>query len=136
MGVGRQRKPGHPSTTTCITVNIPTFNQIGHAMERVARITAILIAATMAAAMVTIRAIENLSTLTANLTRRPLRTLIDLVPAVPAKPNYPHYLPAVPILTGAELMALWGAEFVDEPAPVRPVARRKPAKATKVAVGA
>jgi hypothetical protein len=108
-------------------------------MERVARITAILIAATMAAAMVTIRAIENLSTLTANLTSRPLRTLIDLVPAVPAvpaKPNYPHYLPAVPILTGAELMALWGAEFVDEPAPVRPVARRRPAKATKVALGA
>jgi hypothetical protein len=137
MGVGQQRKPGHPSTTTCITVNItvPTSAQIGATLERVARIIAVLVAATMAAGFVVSQTLTGLATIARNLTRRPLRTLIDLVPAVPAKPNYPHYLPEVPILTGAELMALWGAEFVDEPAPVRPVARRKPAKATKVAVG-
>lgn len=58
---------------------------------------------------------------------------------------------AVPILTGPELIALWGAEILPDedpaPAPAKPVsrrrkttaarttARRKPAKATKVQAG-
>jgi hypothetical protein len=118
------------------TITIPTTVQIGSTLERVARAIAVLIAAVIAAGMVTIQLIENLSTLVANLTSRPLRTLIDLIPTVPdAKPV--HDLPPVPILTGAELMAMWGAEFVDEPKPARKrSARRKSASVRKpVAVG-
>ena len=120
------------------TITVPTTVQIGTALERVARAIAIAIAAAIAAGMVTIQAIENLSTLVAKLTSRPLRTLIDLIPTVPApEPVVAHSLPAVPILTGAEFMVMWGAEFIDdEPAPARKrTARRKSASATKVAVG-
>jgi len=120
-------------------MSIPTTVQIGSALERVARTIAIAIAATMAAGMITAQLIENLSTLVARLTTRPLQTLIDLIPTVPAPvPVVAHDLPAVPILTGAEFMVMWGAEFVDdEPKPARKrSARRKPAGATKVAVGA
>jgi hypothetical protein len=122
-----------------MTITIPTTVQIGSTLERVARAIAVLIAVTMAAGMITAQFIENLSTLVTRLTTRPLRTLIDLIPTVPAPvPVVAHDLPAVPILTGAEFMVMWGAEFVDdEPKPARKrTARRKPASATKVAVGA
>ena len=139
MGVGRQRKPGHPSTTTCITVNIPTSNQIGASMERIARIAAILIAATMAAGFT----LTGLATLATNLTRRPLATLIDLVPTVPAPDPTPA--PNLITLLGAEILT--DAEMAIEiarydassqrkrPATTKPSARRKPAGATKVAAG-
>lgn len=141
MGVGRQRKPGHPSTsTTCITVNIPTSNQIGTAMERIARIIAVMIAATMAAGFITRQTLTGVATLATRLTRRPLATLIDLIPSVTPTPA-----PAPNLLTllGAEVLT--DEQMVAEiarydarkrPATAKPSARRKPAAATKVAVGA
>ena len=140
MGVGRQRKPDHPSTTTCITVNIPSSNQIGHAMERVARIAAILIAATVAAVFITRQTLTGIATIATSLTRRPLRTLIDLVPVVTPAPA-----PSLLTLLGAEILtdAEMAAEIArydassqrKRPATAKPTARRKPAAATKVAVG-
>ena len=141
MGVGQQRKPGHPSTTTCITVNIPTSNQIGAAMERIARITAILIAATMAAYATTQSGIRAIATLATRLTRRPLRTLIDLVPSVtPTPAPAPNLLTLLgaEILTDEQMMieiARYDADTRKRPATKKPTARRKPAAATKVAVG-
>ncbi len=122
-----------------MSITIPTTVQIGSTLERIARAIAIAIAAVMAAVMTTAQFIENLSTLVTRFTTRPLQTLIDLIPTVPAPvPVVAHDLPAVPILTGAEFMVMWGAEFVDdEPKPARKrTARRKPGPtARKVAVG-
>lgn len=143
MGVGRQRKPGHPSTTTCITVNIPTSAQIGTTLERIARIAAILIAATIAAVFITRQTLTGLATLATNLTRHPLATLIDLVPTVPAPDPTPA--PNLITLLGAEVltdeqMAIEIARYDassqrKRPATTKTTARRKPAGAKKVAVG-
>lgn len=145
MGVGQQRKPGHPSTTTCITVNftVPSSNDIGTTLERIARIAAILIAATMAAGYITRQTLTGLASFARNLTSRPLRTLIDLVPVVTPTPAP---TPSLLTLLGAEILT--DAELTAEiarydarsqrkrPATTKPSARRKPAAATKVAVGA
>jgi hypothetical protein len=122
-----------------MSITIPTTAQIGSTLERIARALAIAIAVTMAAGMVTIQAIENLSTLTAKLTSRPLSTLIDLIPETETVSPVKTTPFSVPILTGAEFMAMWNAEFIDdEPAPARKrPARRKPGPtARKVGGGA
>jgi len=121
-------------------MSIPTCNDIGATLERVARITAILIAATMAAGAVTRSALTRLATIARNLTTRPLRTLIDLIPVVtPAPaPNLITLLGAE-ILTDAETaaeIARYDADARKRPATTKPTVRRKPAAATKVAVGA
>ena len=121
-------------------MSIPTCNDIGATLERVARIVAILIAATIAAGAVTRSALTRLATLATSLTRRPLATLIDLVPvATPAPaPSLLTFLGAE-ILTDAEMaaeIARYDASSQRKrPATAKPTARRKPAAATKVAVG-
>jgi hypothetical protein len=123
-----------------MSITVPTSNQIGASMERIARIAAILIAATMAAVFITRQTLTGLATIARNLTSRPLRTLIDLVPSVTPTPA-----PAPNLLTllGAEVltdgqMAIEIARYDarKRPATTKTTARRKPAGATKVAVGA
>lgn len=118
-------------------MNIPTSAQIGTAMERIARIAAILIAATVAAVFITRQTLTGLATFVTSLTRRPLRTLIDLVPSVTPAPSLLTLLGAE-ILTD-EQMAIEIARYdasSQRKRPAKPTARRKPAAATKVAVGA
>ena len=122
-----------------MSITIPTTVQIGATIERIARAIAIAIAAVMAAGTVTSQTLAGLSTLVANLTSRPLSTLIDLIPETETVSPVKATPFSVPILTGAEFMAMWNAEFIDdEPAPARKrPARRKPGPtARKVAVGA
>ena len=82
-------------------ITVPTSAQIGTTLERIARIAAILIAATMAAGFITRQTLTGLATLARNLTSRPLRTLINLVPSVTPTPA-----PAPNLLTllGAEVL--------------------------------
>ena len=120
-----------------MSITIPTSNQIGAAMERIARITAILIAATMAAYATTQSGIRAIATIATRLTRRPLATLIDLIPSVTPAPNLLTLLGAE-ILTDEQMMieiARYDADARKRPATKKPTARRKPAAATKVAVG-
>lgn len=125
-----------------VNITIPTSNQIGTAMERIARITAILIAATIAAVFITRQTLTGIATLATRLTRRPLATLIDLVPSVtPAPAPTPSLLTLLgaEILTDEQMMieiARYDASSQRKrPATKKPTARRKPAAATKVAVG-
>lgn len=125
-----------------MSITVPTSNQIGAAMERAARLAAVLIAATVAAGFVVSQTLTGLATLATNLTTRPLRTLIDLIPSVTPTPA-----PAPSLLTllGAEILtdeqmmieiARYDASSQRKrPATKKPTARRKPAAATKVAVG-
>jgi hypothetical protein len=124
-----------------MSITIPTSNQIGASMERIARAIAILIATTMAAGAVTRSALTGLATIARNLTTRPLATLIDLIPVVTPAPA-----PNLLTLLGAEILTdeQMTAEIArydassqrKRPATAKPSARRKPAAATKVAVGA
>ena len=84
-----------------MSITIPTSAQIGTTLERIARITAILIAATMAAYATTQSGIRAIATIATRLTRRPLATLIDLIPSVTPTPA-----PAPNLLTllGAEIL--------------------------------
>jgi len=126
-------------------MSIPTCNDIGATLERIARITAILIAATMAAGFITRQTLGGIATLATSLTRRPLATLIDLIPVVTPAPT-PAPAPNLLTLLGAEIltdeqMTAEIARYVassqrKRPATAKPSARRKPAAATKVAVGA
>ncbi len=127
-----------------MSITIPTSNQIGASMERIARAIAILIATTMAAGAVTRSTLTSLATISRNLTSHPLATLIEMVPTVPA----PDPTPAPPLLTllGAEILTdeQMTAEIArydassqrKRPATAKPGARRKPAAATTVGVGA
>ena len=136
---------GTPPTynrTTTMFITVPTSAQIGTTLERIARIAAILIAATMAAGFITRQTLTGLATLARNLTSRPLRTLINLVPSVTPTPA-----PAPNLLTllGAEVLTdeqmaieIAGYDASSQrkrQATTKPSARRKPAGATKVAVG-
>ena len=124
-----------------MSITVPTTVQIGATLERVARITAILIAATMAAGMITRQTLEGIATLATSLTRRPLATLIDMVPVVTPAPA-----PNLLTLLGAEILtddqmvaeiARYDADAMRKrPETAKPIARRKPAAVTKVAVGA
>ncbi len=145
MGVGQAavNATGTPPTynrTTTMSITVPTSAQIGTTLERIARIAAILIAATMAAGFITRQTLTGLATLATNLTRRPLATLIDLVPTVPAPDPTPApnliTLPGAEVLTDEQMaieIARYGAR--KRPATTKTTARRKPAGATKVAVG-
>lgn len=144
MGVGRQRKPGTTqyNRTTAMFTTVPTSAQIGTTLERAARITAILVAATLAAGFITRQTLTGLAAIVTRLTRRPLATLIDLIPSVTPAPE-----PTPPLLTllGAEILtdaemvaeiARYDADARKRPATTKTTARRKPARATKVAAGA
>ena len=148
MGVGQAavNATGTPPTynrTTTMFITVPTSAQIGTTLERIARAIAILIAATMAAGFITRQTLTGLATIARNLTSRPLRTLIDLVPTVPA----PDPTPAPNLITLLEAEVLTDGQMAIEiarydassqrkrPATTKPSARRKPAGATKVAVG-
>lgn len=124
-------------------ITIPSSNEIGATLERAARAIAVLIAATIAAGFITRQTLGGLATLARNLTSRPLATLIELVPVVTPTPEP---TPSLFALLGAEILtdAEMAAEIArydassqrKRPATAKPAARRKPAKATKVAVGA
>lgn len=114
---------------------MPTSNQIGSTLERIARAIAILIAATVAAVFITRQTLTGLATIAISLTRRPLRTLIDLVPMVTPAPSLLTLLGAE-VLTDekmvAEIARYDASSQRKRPATAKPTARRKPAK---VAVG-
>jgi hypothetical protein len=117
-----------------------TTTDIGNALERAARTIAVLIAATMAAGFITRQTLTGLATLARNLTTHPLRTLIDLVPTVPApapEPSLVSLLNAT-ILTDEQMAGEIASAKRKRPAAkaTSPRVRRKPAAATKVAVGA
>ena len=121
-----------------MTITIPSTTDIGRTIERAARITAVLIAATLAAGFITRQTLSGLATFAINITRRPLRTLIELVPVVTPTPAP---TPSLLTMLGAELLTdeQMLAEIArydagarrKRPAATRPIARRKPAGGRK-----
>ncbi len=140
-----------------MTITVPTIAQIGSAMERSARTIAIAVAMTITIAHAVYQAgyrsgrfIHNLSGWLASATHHPLKSATmaaksalswaDRVLATPEPTPSLLTLLGAEILTDAEMaaeIARYDASSQRKrPATAKPAARRKPAKATKVAVGA
>ena len=135
MGTRAHRSRTEFDPMTSITV--PTCNQIASALESAARFLAAILVAVYVAGEMTGRAVHGLSDQLASFTRQPLQTLIDLIPTVEPQPELLTVLGAT--LLEPEALDLEIAAY-DAAQPAKParktVARRKPAKAPKVAVAA
>ena len=129
----------HRSRTTIrsVTITVPTSAQIASTLEGAARfIAAVLVAVYVAGA--TLRDwVAGAADFARRLTAQPLQTLLDLVPTVEPQPDLLTVLGAT--ILEPEALELEIAAY-DAAQPAKParktVARRKPAKATKVAVAA
>jgi hypothetical protein len=148
MGVGRQRKPGYPPITiSTMTITVPTSAQIGAALETSARRVAIAIAIAIVASGYVYRAgyavgrfVHKLSDWLARATHHPLKSATDVATAamgwaerVLSEPET-EAPPSLLSLLQAEILT--DAEMASEITRYDAIARRKPAKATRVAVGA
>ncbi len=117
-----------------MTVNVPTCNQIAASLEGSARIVAAVLVAVYVAGATLRDWVAGVATFTQRLTAQPLQTVLDLIPTVEPQPE-----PSVLEMLGATLLDPEALEIeiaAYDAAAKRPVARRKPAKATKVAVAA
>ena len=118
-----------------MTVSVPTCNQIASTLEGAARFLATIVAAVYVAGEMLGRAVHGLSDSLAAFTRQPLQTLIDAIPTIEPEPSVLEVLGAT--ILEPEALELEIAAYDEAAKPARKtVARRKPAKATKVAVAA
>ncbi len=118
-----------------MTINVPTSAQVADGLESTARFVAAVLVAVYVAGATLRDWIAGVATFSQKLTAQPLQTLLDLVPTGEPKPSVLDTLGAI-LLTTEELEAEIAAYDAAAKPAKRPVARRKPAKATKVAVAA
>ena len=116
------------------SINAPTCNQIASTFEGAARFIAAVLVAIYVAGQVTRDWVAGVADFARRLTSRPLDTLIDLVPTVEPQPEVLAILGAT-LLEPEDLDLEIAAYDAAKPAK-RPVARRKPAKATQDLVAA
>jgi hypothetical protein len=118
-----------------MTINVPTSSQIASALENAARFLAAVLVAVYVAGATLRDWIAGVATFSQKLTAQPLQTLLDLVPTVEPEPSVLEMLGATLLDPEALEIEIAAYDAAAKPAK-RPVARRKPAKATKVAVAA
>lgn len=120
--------------------NVPTSAEIGAAMKVAALAAARIVAWFIVAARLTYeygyragRALHSLNDWLADASKRPAATVLDLAGRAMAWADLilTEAEPPTPILSGPELIKLWGAEILPDEPKKKP-ARRKPARATKV----
>lgn len=130
--MGTRTDPIRTEFDPMTSITVPTCNQIASALQGAARFLAAILVAVYVAGEMTGLAVHGLSDQLASFTRQPLQTLIDAIPVVDQQPEVLAVLGAT-ILEGDALQAEIAAY---DAAAKKPVARRKPAKTTKVAVAA
>jgi hypothetical protein len=119
------------------SINVPTSAQVADGLESTARFVAAVLVAVYVAGATLRDWIAGVATFAQRLTAQPLQTVLDLIPTVEPQPE-PSVLDTLGaiLLTTEELEAEIAAYDEAAKPAKRPVARRKPAKATKVAVAA
>lgn len=111
---------------------VPTSANVAAGLEAAARAVAAVLTVAYVAGQVTRDWVAGVADFAQRLTAQPLQTVLDLIPTVEPQPELLTVLGAT--LLEPEALDLEIAAY--DAAAKKPVARRKPAKATKAAVAA